>query len=166
MILLLLIGVGFAGLSAALLLRAVANPLRGGSAPSAQIGRYGFRGGTKEKPKADRLPHLQVLRTSGSLQREIRDDDELGRATSFVEHGTAGRRERRHAVASEWPGNCCGSGDEQYDRCDWPSDQDPFLHSGPPSTTERQVCLPIRDEREYCLCRGSVQALTPALAIG
>ncbi|HEX6702171.1 MAG TPA: type II secretion system F family protein [Gaiellaceae bacterium] len=53
MILLLLIGIVLAGLAAALLARAVANPLRAGSAPSAQIGRYGFNKGAKERPKAD-----------------------------------------------------------------------------------------------------------------
>jgi tight adherence protein C len=54
MILLLLIGIVLAGLAAALLARAVANPLRAGSAPSAQIGRYGFnKGAAKERPKAD-----------------------------------------------------------------------------------------------------------------
>jgi tight adherence protein C len=53
MILLLVIGIVLAGLSAGLLARAVANPLRRGASPSAQIQQYGFRGGRKARAKAD-----------------------------------------------------------------------------------------------------------------
>jgi tight adherence protein C len=53
MILLLLLGIAFAGIGAALLARAVANPGVRGAPPVAQIQRYGFTRSRKERPKAD-----------------------------------------------------------------------------------------------------------------
>jgi len=51
-IVLLLIGVSCAGLATALLARAVANPLKR-MAPAVQIGEYGFKGGRRQRAKAD-----------------------------------------------------------------------------------------------------------------
>jgi tight adherence protein C len=53
MILLLLLGIALAGIGAALLARAVANPGMRGAPPVAQIQRYGFARSRKERPKAD-----------------------------------------------------------------------------------------------------------------
>ena len=53
MILLLLLGITLVGIGVALLASAVLNPSFRGAPPVAQIERYGFAGGRKEKPKAD-----------------------------------------------------------------------------------------------------------------
>src|SRR5919199_6374418 len=53
MILLLLLGIAFAGVGVALIARAVGNPTLRGAPPVAQIQRYGFSRSRRERAKAD-----------------------------------------------------------------------------------------------------------------